>query len=135
MIALILITLSFILLGGFLALTEYETQRGIRFHAPFRSKLDQTTSHIQFILANVDLAAFVRDEVRHLIERIGHDSVHLSLVVVRAVERTLTRLVRYLRAREAATIAPRESARAFVKTLTDFKDSLNATHPEISDIK
>ena len=135
MIYLVVMVISVALLGGFLVLTSYETARGMRFYGAFRERLDHTATHLGFIWNTVNLAAFVRDEIRHLAERIGHDAVHLSLVVVRAIERTLTRLVRYMRTRQAATVVPRENARAFVKTLTDFKDTLNATHPEISDIK
>lgn len=135
MVYLIFILLTLALLGGFFILTSHETVQGLRYYASLRERLDHHVSHIEFILNHVNLAAFVRDEVRHIAERIGHDSVHLSLIVVRAMERTLTRLVRYLRTRQAATVVPRESARAFVKTLADFKGSLKATHPEVSDIQ
>lgn len=132
---LIFIFITLVLLGGFFALTWYETERGMRFYAPLRARLDQNVEHVTFILTHVDLAAFLRDEIRHFARRIGHDSVHLSLVVVRATERLLTRLIRYFHTRQAVDVAPRESARAFVKTLSDFKGSLKATHPEISDIQ
>lgn len=135
MFHIILILITFVLLGGFFLLTSYETEHGVRFYAPFRSRLDRNVEHIKFIWENVDLGAFLRDEVRHLARRIGHDAVHLSLFLVRAVERLLTRLMRYFHMRQAIDTAPRESTRAFVKTLSDFKDGLNATHPEISDIE
>ena len=130
---LIFIFVTLVLLGGFFALTWYETERGVRLAAPLRTRLDRSVEHIAFILTHVDLAAFLREEIRHFARRIGHDSVHLSLVVVRAVERLLTRLIRYLHMRQAVDTTPRESARAFVKTLSDFKGSLKATHPEISN--
>ena len=129
----ILVTLA--LLGGFFALTWYEAERGVRLLAPLRARLDRKVEHIEFVLTHVDLAAFLRDEVRRLAHRIGHDIVHLSLQAVRAVERLLTRLIRYFHTRHAVDVAPRETSRPFVKTLADFKGRLKATHPKISDIQ
>lgn len=132
---LVLILASFALLAGFFALVNYEARRGSRLYEPNRAKLDRTVERIVFITEHVNLAEFLRDEVRHLVGRIGHDIVHFSLIVVRAIERILTSLVRRLRNHPEVDTAPRETAREFVKTLSDFKDGLNATHPEISDIK
>jgi hypothetical protein len=130
---LIFILTALVLLIGFFALTWYETEHGVRLYGPLRTRLDRNVERIEFILGHVDLGAFLRDEIHHFARRIGHDSVHLSLIVVRAIERLLTRLVRYFHMRQAVDAAPRESARAFVKTLSDFKGGLKATHPEISD--
>ena len=126
---------ALILLGAFFALTHYETRRGMRLFAPLRTRLDRDVERVEFVLTHVDLAAFLRDELRRVAHRIGHDIVHLSLQVVRAVERLLTRLIRYFHTRQAVDTTPRESTRAFVKTLSDFKSRLKATHPEISDIQ
>ena len=123
------------LLGGFVMLTSYEARRGVRLFAAPRARLDRNIERIEFVLENVDLGAFLRDEIRRFISRLGHDLAHLSLQVVRATERLLTRLVRYLRSRHAVDTVPRESTREFVKTLSDFKGRLKATHPEISDIQ
>ena len=131
---LIITALLLILPVGFLILTQYETAHGVRFFASRRSKLDRAIARIQFIFSHVDLAAFLRDEVRRLAERAGHDIVHLSLQLVRAVERELTRLVRTLRARQAALEEPLGNTRTFVKTLTDFKMHLKA-HPKVSEIR
>ncbi len=116
-------------------LTSYEARRGMRFHSPYRDRLDRIVERIGFIIANVNLGEFLRDEVRHLAGRIGHDIVHFSLIVVRAIERLLTNLVRRLRSHPEIDTAPRETAREFVKTLSDFKSNLKATHPEITDIQ
>ena len=130
MVYLILIAATFLLLAGFLALTRYETARGLRVFARERSRLDGTVEQIEFILAHVDLAKFLRDELRRLAEIVGHSIAQLSLELVRAVERLLTRLVRYFRTRRSETdLAPRESVREFVKTLSDFKDQLDETRP------
>lgn len=132
---LILILITVVLLVGFFVLTDYEARSGIRFCAQYRGRLDRIVERTEFIIANVNLGEFIRDEIRHFISRVGHDIVHFSLVVVRAIERLLTSLIRRLRAHPEIDTAPRETAREFVKTLSDFKDSLKATHPEISDIK
>ncbi|MSU74761.1 hypothetical protein EXS57_03220 [Candidatus Kaiserbacteria bacterium] len=132
---LIFIVIACALLVGFLVLTDYEIRRGARFFAKERTRLDERIDRIEFIMTHVDLAAFVRDEVRHLAAWMSHVIVHLSLQAVRAAERLLTRLIRYLRSKHVVDAAPRENVREFVKTLSDFKGSLKATHPEIVDDK
>ena len=107
----------------------------MRFFAAKRTRLDENVERVGFIVEHVDLGAFVRDEVRHALNHAGHAIVHLSLQVVRSIERLLTRLVRRLRAQPEIDTAPRETAREFVKTLSDFKDNLKATHPEIHEIQ
>jgi len=119
---------------GFFALTYYEARRGVRVFATERTRLDAQVARAQFILEHVDLGAFLRDEVRRVAGRIGHDVAHLSLQMVRAIERVLTRLVRYLRSRNEVDLTPHESARPFVKSLSDFKDRLKASRPEVPEV-
>ncbi|MDP1689912.1 MAG: hypothetical protein Q8L52_01780 [bacterium] len=135
MAALIFILITFVLLGSFVVLTDYEARKGVRFFARERERLDHSVERVEFILRNVDLGAFLRDEIRRLIARISHDIAHLSLQAVRATERLLTRVVRYLRSRHDIDTVPRGNVREFVKTLSDFKGRLKATHPEVGDIK
>jgi len=130
---LIFILASLALLAGFFVFTGYEANRGARFYAEHRDRLDRLIERIAFVLEHVNFAEFLRDEMRHLAGRIEHDIAHFSLVAVRAVERVLTNLVRKLRANPEIDTAPRETAREFVKTLSDFKGGLNATHPEIQE--
>ncbi len=132
---LIILLISLGFLVGFLVLTEYEMRRGVRVCSVQRQWIDEHAERAEFLFQHVDLSGFVRSEIERVVARVGHDLVHLSLQVVRAVERLLTRAVRYLRSRHATDEAPREQAREFVKTLADFKGSLKATHPEVSDIK
>ncbi len=127
--------LSLALLVGFFVVTNYEARRGMRFFAPLRARLDEQVGQVEFILTHVNLGAFLHGEVHRGINRIGHDIVHISLFLVRATERLLTRVVRHQHARNDGDAAPRESTRDFVKTLSDFKEQLDATHPEISDIR
>ena len=123
------------LIGGFIALTRYEDKHDMRFFSVWRSRLDHKVERIVYTFTHVDVLAFLREEIRHLAIRIGHDITHLSLLVVRAIERLLTRLMRRFRTSPALDTDSRQNARDYVKTLSEFKDQLNATHPEISDIE
>jgi len=134
MVQLVFIFITATLLAGFVALREYEVQRGERLFSGVRARLDHDVDRIEFILEHVDLAAFLREETQQMLGRVSHSIAHISLQVVRAIERLLTRLVRYLRVKHVVEPSPRESTREFVKTLSDFKDGLKKTHPEISDI-
>ncbi len=126
---LIFILITLVLLVGFFALTSYENRRGARAIAPLRARLDQQVERGEFIMANVDLSAFARDEIRRVVGIVGHAMAHLSLQAVRTIERLLTRLVRRLRPSYTVDAMPRESTRAFVKTLSDFKGRLKETRP------
>ncbi len=132
---LVSLSLAIALLVGFVALTRYEAKRGMRLCAAKRAALDENIERIAFIVEHVDLAAFARDEARHAMNRFGHAVAHLFLQAVRSTERLLTRLVRHLRTRHEDEAAPRETAREFVKTLSEFKDGLNATHPDIDSLE
>lgn len=122
------------LLVWFLVLTQYENRRGRRFFSERRDRFDASVRRIEFILEHVDFAAFARDEIRRAMNQIGHASAHLSLQSVRAVERLLTRLVRHFRSKHDVAVAPRENAREFVKTLSDFKENLKAPD-DVGEIK
>ena len=133
MISLLLILTSVILLTGFLGVTVYETTRGVRFFEKKRTRFDRVVDQMIFVFEHVDFSAFAREEIRHVARRIGHAVATLSLQSVRAVERLSTRLVRSFRTHEASN-APRESTREFVKTLSDFKEQLKTTPPEVPEI-
>jgi hypothetical protein len=131
---LLFVLISFALLVSFFVLTTYEARRGVRVYAAGRGRLDDMVGRVTFIVENVNVGVFLRDEIRHLTARIGHNVVHFSLLSVRSAERLLTRLMRRLRTHPEVDKAPRETAREFVKVLSEFKDNLKTTHPEISDI-
>ena len=131
---LVFILITIALSGGFLALTAAEAKRGTRLFAQQRAQLDKEIERALFVLEHVDLAAYLRAESKHLIERAGHDIAHLFLRLVRDAERLLTRLVRHLRTRQMESAVPRETNRAFVKTLADFKGHLEANRPEIPSV-
>ena len=131
---LIFISSALVLFIGFLILSEYETRRGVRIFERERARLDEHIARIEFIIAHVDFGSFLREEVHHISHYIAREIVHLSLQTVRAVERLLTRVVRNLHTQRAIDPMPRENAREFVKTLSDFKGQLEATHPKVPDI-
>ena len=107
---LIAILVSFTLLGAFLALTRYETGHGVRFFGNVRSRLDAKTERVAFIARHVDWSAAISHLVRTAAARIVHDVAHTILIIVRIVERLLTRVVKYLRSRrkEAAVVSDRK---------------------------
>jgi len=125
---LIFLAVSILLFAGFLALTAYESRRGSRVLERARAAFDARLERVSFITTHVDLPAYLRDLVRVLAARIAHDLIHASLVVVRFLERLLTRAVRTLRA-ERVTLAEAERARQtseFVSQMRDLKDELRS---------
>jgi len=128
------ILIALALLTGFLALTAYEARRGLRLFAAPRAEFDRRVERLAFIATHVDLGAFVRDELRRMAGRVGHDVAQFSLQAVRFVERLLTRIVRYFRTHHDINAGSREHAREFVRTLSDFKTGLKATQPDIPDL-
>jgi len=131
---LIFIFVSIALLVGFFVLTWYENKQGARYLAPRRERLDKSVERVEFIIAHVDFNAFAREEARRFVSQTGHTIAHLSLQVVRVAERLLTRLVRHLRTRHAVEVKPAGETREFVKTLSDFKDRLKDTMPDVPSV-
>ena len=127
--------LSIGLLIGFFILTAYERRAGHRYAEAKRAKLDAQVRRAVFIYTHVDLAAFAREESRRLVTRLGHAAVHLSLQLVRTVERLLTRLVRHIRTQHAVEVRPAGETREFVKTLADFKGRLKENMPELPPVE
>ena len=123
------------LLGGFVALTRYETGRGMRLFAASRARLDARVEHVLFIYEHVDFNAFVEEETKALMLRVGHAIAHLSLQTVRAIERLLTRAVRDLRTRVSSEAGvPRATERPFVQALGDFKEELKQARPPVPEL-
>ncbi len=107
---LIAILVSFLLLGAFLALTRYETTHGVRFFGSARSRFDSEVEKAAFIVRHVDWSAALAHLVRTATARIVHDVAHTTLIVVRIIERLLTRVVKYLRTsrQQAAAVSDRK---------------------------
>ena len=134
MVYLVFLFITLALLAGFFVLTSYEERRGARVYAPQRAALDEHIDRIEFVLEHVDLVAFAKDETKRFVGWVSHSAAHLSLQAVRSAERFLTRAVRYLRTRHVVDTAPGENVREFVKTLSDFKEQLKETTPEVPEI-
>ncbi len=104
-IALILIPLA--LLALFLTLVAYEGKVGRRVLLPGRRhQLDIKVARATFVVQHVDWGAFANDVLRTGTERVLHDLAHMTLIVVRAIERQLTTVVRSLRERREGLLFP-----------------------------
>jgi hypothetical protein len=132
---LILILAAIVLLLGFVFALQYEASHGVRFFAPRRAALDEAVLRVRFVVTHVDLAAFLAEETRRIAAIAGHAIVTTTLQAVRATERFLTRMVRHLRARTEGVDTPTESSREFVKTLSDFKETLKTSYPGAPEIE
>lgn len=131
---LVFILLSVVLFVGFFVLTWYEGGRGVRVLAARRTRLDERVARAEFILAHVDFRAFAQEELKRFAHYVGHEAAHLSLRIVRAAERLLTRLVRHLRAQRTVEVRPAGETREFIKTMSDFKGRLKDTMPEVPSV-
>jgi len=134
MVPLVLVGLPIALFAGLLLLTRYEAAHSARFFAARRSAFDLRLTHLQFALTHIDFESFVREQAHILGARIAHDIAHLALLIVRAVERILTRLVKQLRARHGIVAVNTATPRAFVKTMSDFKQHLATTRPPVPEV-
>jgi hypothetical protein len=123
---LIAIAASFALLAGFTLISYVETRTGVRLLGGSRRRLDKSVSRLTFVLAHIDWGAFISHIARVAAERIAHDVVHTTLIVVRATERTLTRLIRILRERVAlrAPEGPPVEGSQLIATLVRFRKNL-----------
>ncbi len=131
---LIFVVITLVLLAGFFVLTNYEERRGVRVFGEKRGVLDAQVEQIEFVLVNVDFKSFAREELHRIYQKVMHTVAHISLTIVRSAERFLTRLVKRIRMERTVDTSTRENAREFVKTLSDFKDQLKETVPEVPDV-
>jgi hypothetical protein len=132
---LIILGLTLLLAGGFLVLNAYEATREGRYLEEYRARLDKEIKRLTFIVTHVDFAAFAREESQRLLGKASHYVAHLSLQAVREVEKVLTRVVRYLRVHHNVEVRPAAETREFVKTLSDFKERLKDTMPEMHPVQ
>lgn len=128
----IAIVVSLILFFGFLLLVRIETGKGTRVLGGFRERLDVRATRLAFVIRHVDWAAFLNHIVRSVSARVAHDLAHATLVVVRVLERMLTRFVKYLRSggQQVAQVAHVTQKRKFSlrESLKQFRSTL--THEE-----
>lgn len=99
----ILIALAVIalLLGGFLILTALEAKHGARFLERTRGALDERVASVSAAVRHPGFRATVTEGLQDIAAHGVHEVVHGFLVLVRGVERMLTRLVRSIRARQS----------------------------------
>jgi len=116
---LIAIASALALFIGFLLLTRFERARGVRFLEGLRNTVDEKTDKALFVATHVDWSAFLSHFFRTLVARIAHDIAHASLIVVRVLERLLTRIVKYLRSTRPQTPSIPEKPRF------DMRESLS----------
>lgn len=122
---LITILASLLLLTGFVAWSWLETRQGFRVLAGPRRRLDSKVARTVFVIQHIDWAAFFAHVARASAERIAHDAVHATLIVVRTIERMLTRNIRSLRERVQANVpeeAPVEGSQ-LIAMLVRFRKS------------
>ncbi|MDB5266145.1 MAG: hypothetical protein JWM39_858 [Parcubacteria group bacterium] len=130
MLYFIFLPITFALLVLFLLLTFVEAKSGMRMFSGTRDKFDARIGRASFVLRHVDWGAFVNDVTRTFFERALHDIAHGTLMVVRFVERVLTRIVRSLRMRRErilpqASFEPKTSR--ISETMTYLKSTLRRT--------
>lgn len=97
MLHLILIGTACLLLGGFLLLTQFEQKTAVRIMGSVRGKLDHKLTQMAFVARHVDWPAFFSHTLKIVVVRVAHDIAHGTLLLVRSMERTLTRFVKYMR--------------------------------------
>lgn len=126
---------ALLLLLAYAGLLVVEARQGVRYFARYRERLDEAARQARFIARHVDFGSFVREETVRAARYLAHESAHLALQAVRSVERLLTRLVRRLRLHPEAPLPPGESARQFVRALSDFRIELSTSRPEMRDVR
>jgi hypothetical protein len=115
-----IVGISCFLLGGFIIVTFVERKQGRLFGAS-RRRLDAYVARMSFIVRHIDWSSFVKHQLQTTIEKILHDIAHAVLMVIRLLERWLTRAVRKLREKRSRPEAaePRQgvSVRAILQKL------------------
>ena len=111
-----------VLLVGFFMLTGMEERSGKRFFARSREKLDAQAEHVYDVAKHVDPGPLAFHALQAAVDYVVHEVAHVFLILVRGLERFLTRSVRSLRGRAEegtdarTTLAERlERIRAVVK--------------------
>ncbi len=96
------------LLGGFILLTSFEQKKGARLLAPLRARLDVYAKEVARMVRTIDVNALAYTKMKTLFMHLVHEVAHGTLIVVRALERTLTSAVRTLRhKKESQDIPPK----------------------------
>ena len=129
------IIITLVLLASYLGTLVLEARRQSRFLETYRARLDQLALRTSFIARHVDFNSFAREEAVHLARQGVHLLARRVLLLVRSTERLLTRLVRHLRLHTDIARPEGASARSFVRTLSEFKGQLEASRPEMPEVR
>ena len=90
---------ALVLLAGFIALHVWELKRGKRMFDAYRTKLDGQISRLYQTLITGDVPASWRIATLRFLHNLAHRVVVVSVEVLRAVERPLSRLSHRMRVR------------------------------------
>ncbi|MDB5195397.1 MAG: hypothetical protein JWO84_581 [Parcubacteria group bacterium] len=122
---LVAVLASLLLLVGFVMWSWLETRTGFRLFPRSRRRFDSKVARTAFVIRHIDWAAFFQHLARSSAERIAHDLVHTTLIVVRAMERMLTRTIRTLRERvaQSAEDGPPVEGSQLIATIVRFRKS------------
>ncbi len=115
MSTLILLGVTIFSFVAFVVILRVEAFQDVRFFGAARTRFDRFTTRIGFILVHVDFSAFTWQLVKDSSMHVLHIVLHLLLLGIRFIERTLTRTVRVIRVQKAET----ESDDS-LKTTSDF---------------
>lgn len=91
-----------LLLAGFLVLTTVEAKRGTRLAPSVREKLDGVAAEAVASLGKGRILTRATQSVSAATRHAAHEVAHVVLAGIRAAERALTRVVRYMRESNAA---------------------------------
>ena len=122
---LIIIGICAFLLISFIVFLYVERKMGKRLFATQRTRTDRKVSRASFMFTHIDWGGFFGHLAKLSLERVAHDVVHGTLVLVRTVERVLTGMIKNLRERLARR-APGSRTEGFQlgSTLRRFRKSL-----------
>ncbi len=120
------ITLALVLL--FVVILIIERSREQKFFPKTRARLDARVERALYILEHIDWGAFFGHVLKLSLEKIAHDIVHGVLLLVRTIERGLTRAIRVLRERLAYRSDSPEARDGFelTKTIQRFRKNLRS---------
>lgn len=122
---LLAILISGSILLGFVLILAIERGRGVRFFPITRKRLDARVARLFYIVEHVDWGAFFSHVLKLTIDKIAHDIVHGTLIVIRGIEKYLTKAIRLLRSRLAGHEGTETDGFQLKETIKRFRKSLH----------
>ena len=118
------ITFAAVLL--FIVVLIVERTREKKFFPSIRARLDTRVERTIYIFEHIDWGAFFGHVLKLSLEKVAHDIVHGVLLMVRTIERSLTRAIRMLRERLAHRSDSSHAPEGFelTKTIQRFRKNL-----------